>query len=318
MGHLSSEKWPAPDAAPNGRPYTSAHLCEFITDGSPVHPLYWAHLSKGVAYGFAKTPPKNGKDRGGLRGLRLLCPRLSPLRHPNLERYHSPGGCRPMRRLRQVRGGVPGYHNYTGGESSMKKRWYDFLWIASLLYLVLGFFNILFAWLGLLCFFIPLVIAFAGGDKGYCNRFCGRGQLFSLLGGRFGLSRRADIPRWMKSKAFRYGFLGFFLLMFFQMLWSTYLVFAGRAGAAPGRHSALDVPAALALGLLWNPLFPRRGPIRLWLLQRHAHLYGAGAGHNGAFQTPLMVCVLPYGHHDPAYLPGEAPGRSRPPLPGTR
>ena len=51
--------------------------------------------------------------------------------------------------------------------------------------------------------------------------------MFSLLGGRFGLSRRADIPRWMKSKAFRYGFLGFFLLMFFQMLWSTYLVFAG-------------------------------------------------------------------------------------------
>ena len=47
----------------------------------------------------------------------------------------------------------------------MKKRWYDFLWIASLLYLVLGFFNILFTWLGLLCFFIPLVIAFAGGDK---------------------------------------------------------------------------------------------------------------------------------------------------------
>ena len=74
---------------------------------------------------------------------------------------------------------------------------------------------------------LKMGIDFAGGDKGYCNRFCGRGQLFSLLGGRFGLSRRADIPRWMKSKAFRYGFLGFFLLMFFQMLWSTYLVFAG-------------------------------------------------------------------------------------------
>lgn len=29
----------------------------------------------------------------------------------------------------------------------MKKRWYDYLWIASLTYLVLGFFNILFAWL---------------------------------------------------------------------------------------------------------------------------------------------------------------------------
>ena len=71
----------------------------------------------------------------------------------------------------------------------MKKHWYDYLWIASLLYLLLGFVNILFAWLGLLCFFIPLIIAIVGGTKGYCNRYCGRGQLFGLLGGRFGLSR---------------------------------------------------------------------------------------------------------------------------------
>lgn len=48
----------------------------------------------------------------------------------------------------------------------MKKHWYDYLWIVSLTYLVLGFFNIMFAWLGLLCFFIPLIIAIAGGSKG--------------------------------------------------------------------------------------------------------------------------------------------------------
>ena len=59
----------------------------------------------------------------------------------------------------------------------MKKRWYDFLWILSLTYLVLGFFNILFAWLGLLCFFIPLILSVVKGSKGYCNRYCGRGQL---------------------------------------------------------------------------------------------------------------------------------------------
>lgn len=35
------------------------------------------------------------------------------------------------------------------------------------------------------------------------------------------------MPRWMKSRAFRYGFLIFFLVMFLQMLWNTYLVFAG-------------------------------------------------------------------------------------------
>lgn len=108
-----------------------------------------------------------------------------------------------------------------------RKRWYYYLWIVSAAYLILGFFNIFFAWLGLLCFFIPLILSVATGQKSYCNRYCGRGQLFSLLGGRFGLSRRHDMPKWMKSKAFRYGFLGFFFLMFFLMLWNTYLVFAG-------------------------------------------------------------------------------------------
>ena len=109
----------------------------------------------------------------------------------------------------------------------MRKKWDDYLWMVSLTYLLLGFFNILFAWLGLFCFFIPLILAVAGGKKGYCNRYCGRGQLFSLLGGRFGLSRRKDIPGWMKSKGFRYGFLAFFMTMFVSMLWNTWLVFAG-------------------------------------------------------------------------------------------
>lgn len=107
------------------------------------------------------------------------------------------------------------------------KKWYDYLWIFSTIYLILGFVNILFAWLGLLCFFIPLLISIFGGSKAYCNRYCGRGQLFSLLGGRFGLSRKKDIPRWMRTKLFRYGFLVFFFVMFFQMLFVTGLVFAG-------------------------------------------------------------------------------------------
>lgn len=108
----------------------------------------------------------------------------------------------------------------------MKKSWYDYLWIVSLTYLLLGFFNILFAWLGLFCFFIPLIISIVKGNKSYCNRYCGRGQLFGLLGGQLGLSRRKDIPGWMKKKWFRYGFLVFFLTMFFQMLLVTYLVFS--------------------------------------------------------------------------------------------
>ena len=131
----------------------------------------------------------------------------------------------------------------------MKKHWYDYLWIVELTYLLLGFFNILFAWIGLLFFFIPLIIAVARGTKEYCNNYCGRGQVFGLLGGRFGLSRKKDIPKWMKSKAFRYGFLIFFFIMFFQMLWNT-----------------VDIQAAMELGLSWNVVPPRRCSICLWIL----------------------------------------------------
>ena len=73
---------------------------------------------------------------------------------------------------------------------SQKKKWYEYLWITSVLYLVLGFFNIMFAWIGLLCFFIPLILSIVKGNKSYCNKYCGRGQLFYLLGNKLNLSRK--------------------------------------------------------------------------------------------------------------------------------
>ena len=108
-----------------------------------------------------------------------------------------------------------------------KKPWYEYLWIASALYICLGFFNILFAWLGLICFFTPLAIAVLGGDKLYCNKYCGRGKLLNLIGGTLGLSVNGKPPAFLRSSWFRHGFLTFFMIMFFWMLYSTYRVFAG-------------------------------------------------------------------------------------------
>lgn len=111
----------------------------------------------------------------------------------------------------------------------MKRHWYDYLWIFSIIYLALGFFNIIFAWLGLICFIVPLLIAIFGGDKAYCNKYCGRGQLFDLLGNKLKLSCQHKPPRFLSSKWFRYGFLTFFMIMFLNMLFATYLVFAGSS-----------------------------------------------------------------------------------------
>ena len=106
----------------------------------------------------------------------------------------------------------------------MKKHWYDYLWIWTILYFALGFFNILFAWLGMIDFLVPLFIAIFGGNKAFCNRYCGRGQLLWKCGS---CSRKAPAPRWLSSKGFRYGFLVFFLTMFGSMVFNTWLVAAG-------------------------------------------------------------------------------------------
>lgn len=109
-----------------------------------------------------------------------------------------------------------------------KKPIYEYLWIVSLLYLILGFFNILFAWLGLICFLVPLIISLAGGEKTYCNKYCGRGQLLDFLGNKLKFSRNKSIPKFLRSKWFRYGFLSFFLTMFSLMLFNTYMVLQGE------------------------------------------------------------------------------------------
>ena len=109
----------------------------------------------------------------------------------------------------------------------MRRRWYNYLWIAELLYVSLGLFNILFAWLGMIFFLTPLGIAIFGGSKAYCNRYCGRGQLLGLLGGKLKLSRNVAPPKFLSSVWFRGAFLAFFMTMFGLMIFNTYKVFAG-------------------------------------------------------------------------------------------
>ena len=74
---------------------------------------------------------------------------------------------------------------------------------------------------------LPLIFALVGGNKFFCNHLCGRGQLFQKLGGELKCSRNKPSPRWFSAKWFRYGFLVFFLVMFGNMVFQTYLVAAG-------------------------------------------------------------------------------------------
>lgn len=109
-------------------------------------------------------------------------------------------------------------------QMNKKRHWYDYIWIWSIIFFALGFFNILFACLGMIDFIVPLLFAIIGGNKYFCNRYCGRGQLFSLIGANLRISRNKLGYRWLSSKWFRYGFLIFFMLMFANMFFQTWLV----------------------------------------------------------------------------------------------
>lgn len=75
---------------------------------------------------------------------------------------------------------IEGQHSKRKNKLRFEK-WYDYLWIFSIVYFALGFFNIIFAWLGMICFILPLLFAVFKGNKHFCNRYCDRGQLLGLI-----------------------------------------------------------------------------------------------------------------------------------------
>lgn len=187
---------------------------------------------------------------------------------------------------------------------SKRNHWYDYLWVLTALYLALGFFNILFAWLGLLCFFIPLIMASTFGTKSYCNKYCGRGQLFELIGNSWKLSPKRDIPSWLRSHTFRYGFLLFFTTMFVNMLVSTYLVFTHAI------YFHKTVSLLWTFDVPWHWAYsggaqPSGRAICFWILQHHADLQHSRYHHAAAVQAAFLVRLLPYGHDNAAHLPLE-------------
>lgn len=101
---------------------------------------------------------------------------------------------------------------------------YDYLWIWAIVYFALGAFNILFAWLGMIDFLLPLIIALIWGNKFFCNSLCGRGQLLTVIGKYLHCSKYRPTPKWMASKMFRYAFMTFFLVMFANVIFQTWLV----------------------------------------------------------------------------------------------
>ena len=76
------------------------------------------------------------------------------------------------------------------------------------------------------------------------------------------------------------------------------------ASFKPERQAAVEHQAAMAMGILWWSI-PLGGPVLLRVLQRDAYFHCAGNNNYGSVPAPELVCILPHGNNDPAYMPGQ-------------
>ncbi|NIZ40716.1 4Fe-4S binding protein [Spirochaetales bacterium BR193] len=109
-----------------------------------------------------------------------------------------------------------------------QKRWHRHLWIISILYFSLGLFNILFAWLGLICIVTPIISAIMKNDKSFCYNYCPRSKVLDLLGHRLKLSRHKAPPAFLSHPWFRKGFMFLFFGTAFTIYCTTLIRIGGR------------------------------------------------------------------------------------------
>lgn len=108
-----------------------------------------------------------------------------------------------------------------------KINWMNYLYGITLVFFILGFFNIIFAWLGLACLLIPFILLFKDRKKTWCQGYCPRASLYQrLLKGRSLTGKRT--PDWMNRGKAKWIMLGYFCLNLFVLTMSTIMVFSGR------------------------------------------------------------------------------------------
>lgn len=116
------------------------HQCDFVKE-SKGFSLYHKEKQKE----FYHVKKESGCQHPGMRCLRMLHKSLSTKRDHRSRRHPCGRQQGIMCRMREMCKGMPRKYYLIGGDRSMKgkKKWYDYLWIASLTCLILGFFNIL-------------------------------------------------------------------------------------------------------------------------------------------------------------------------------
>ncbi|MHB8074393.1 hypothetical protein E4K67_21770 [Desulfosporosinus fructosivorans] len=108
----------------------------------------------------------------------------------------------------------------------MKKNWIQYSYLFTILFFVLGFFNIVFAWIGFFCLILPFVFVIKDNKKTWCQSYCPRSNLFNRLFAVIGNKRTA--PKWLLNGKGKRIMLTYFAINFFMICLTTLMVFLDK------------------------------------------------------------------------------------------
>ena len=126
----------------------------------------------------------------------------------------------------------------------MKKGWIKYSYLFTILFFILGFFNIVFGWLGFFCLIMPFVFVVKDNSKSWCKSYCPRANLFTRIFSKLGIHRTA--PKWLTNGRGKRVMLTYFSINFLMICLSTLMVFLDR------RDPLEKVRFLMAFQLPWN------------------------------------------------------------------
>ncbi len=106
-----------------------------------------------------------------------------------------------------------------------------YLFLITLIFFVLGFINIHFALLGMICMMLPMVLLFRNKKKTWCQGYCPRAGLYTTIGRSIKHSR--NTPRF-----FTKGKMKWIILIYFGI--SLSIIVLSTLGVARGRAPMMD------------------------------------------------------------------------------
>ncbi|ETA80946.1 4Fe-4S binding protein [Youngiibacter fragilis] len=162
----------------------------------------------------------------------------------------------------------------------MKSKSLNYLYIITIVFFGLGFFNIIFGWLGFICLILPFVLLYKDRKKTWCQGYCPRSSLFQNAFHGKSLIKKAA-PSWLTKGRTKWFVLGYFCINLFILTMSTIMV--SRGVRAPLER----IRFLLLFQIPWNiPQILDFGSIPGWVVHLSFRVYSM------MFTTTVIGLVL--------------------------